>query len=77
MFLIEILKKIPSPKLKKLLRFQEGTFQARKIENNKYKKSTLNKFLILSQKKGFLIFQENGTIIFRETENFFFYFSGG
>ena len=47
---------LSSPKLKKLLIFQEGIFQARKI-----KKFTLKKFLIFFKKKSCYILG-NGTL---------------
>ena len=45
---------LSSPKLKKLLVFQEGIFQSQKIQKIHSKKN----FLIFSQKKFFLYFKK-------------------
>ena len=48
---------LSSPRIKKLLIFQEGNFQARKIK----KKKNLKQFLIFSPKKTFSYILENRT----------------
>ena len=68
-FLILWVMEFSSPKYKKLLKFQEGTFQTwKRKKNEKIKKIHSEKISYSFSKKFFYIFPENGTPMFWEIE---------